>query len=80
MVNPNGRLLNGGNDGDNGQTGRKLVMDYYGPHVTIGGGALCGKHLTHIDRSAPAPRVSRPCGPSRTAPPSASSASRTRPT
>jgi len=49
-VNPNGPLLNGGSDGDNGQTGRKLVMDYYGPHVPIGGGALSGKHLTHIDR------------------------------
>lgn len=50
MVNPNGPLLNGGSDGDNGQTGRKLVMDYYGPRVPIGGGALSGKHLTHIDR------------------------------
>lgn len=50
MVNPNGPLLNGGSDGDNGQTGRKLVMDFYGPRVAIGGGALSGKHLTHIDR------------------------------
>lgn len=50
LVNPNGPLLNGGSDGDNGQTGRKLVMDYYGPRVPIGGGALSGKHLTHIDR------------------------------
>ncbi|TVQ34694.1 MAG: hypothetical protein EA370_10255, partial [Wenzhouxiangella sp.] len=32
------------------QTGRKLVMDYYGPRVPLGGGALCGKHPTHIDR------------------------------
>ena len=39
-----------GSDGDNGQTGRKLVMDFYGPRVPIGGGALSGKHLTHIDR------------------------------
>ena len=31
IINPNGPLLNGGSDGDNGQTGRKLVMDYYGP-------------------------------------------------
>ena len=37
-------------DGDNGQTGRKLAMDYYGPRIPIGGGALSGKHLTHIDR------------------------------
>ncbi len=50
LVNPNGPLLNGGSDGDNGQTGRKLVMDYYGPRVPIGGGALSGKHLSHIDR------------------------------
>ncbi len=50
LINPNGPLLNGGSDGDNGQTGRKLVMDYYGPRVPLGGGALCGKHPTHIDR------------------------------
>jgi S-adenosylmethionine synthetase len=52
LVNPNGPLLNGGSDGDNGQTGRKLVMDYYGPRVPIGGGALCGKDFAHIDRAA----------------------------
>jgi len=50
LVNPNGPLVNGGSDGDNGQTGRKLVMDFYGPRVPIGGGALSGKHLSHIDR------------------------------
>ena len=50
LVNPNGPLLNGGSDGDNGQTGRKLVMDHYGPRVPIGGGALYGKDLSHIDR------------------------------
>ncbi len=50
LINPNGPLLNGGSDGDNGQTGRKLVMDYYGPRVPMGGGALSGKDLTHIDR------------------------------
>jgi S-adenosylmethionine synthetase len=52
MVNPNGPLVEAGSDGDNGQTGRKLVMDFYGPRVPIGGGALSGKHLTHIDRIA----------------------------
>ena len=52
MVNPNGPHYRGGSDGDNGQTGRKLVMDYYGPRVPIGGGALSGKHPTHIDRLA----------------------------
>jgi S-adenosylmethionine synthetase len=51
IINPNGPLLNGGSDGDNGQTGRKLVMDYYGPRVPIGGGALYGKDLSHIDRA-----------------------------
>ncbi len=49
-VNPNGELIAGGSDGDNGQTGRKLVMDYYGPRVPIGGGALAGKDFAHIDR------------------------------
>lgn len=51
-INPNGPLLNGGSDGDNGQTGRKLVMDYYGPRIPIGGGAWYGKDLSHIDRIA----------------------------
>lgn len=50
LINPNGPLLNGGSDGDNGQTGRKLVMDFYGPRIPIGGGALYGKDLSHIDR------------------------------
>lgn len=52
LVNPNGPFVEGGSDGDNGQTGRKLVMDYYGPRIPIGGGALYGKCLTHIDRLA----------------------------
>jgi S-adenosylmethionine synthetase len=50
LVNPNGPLVNAGTETDNGQTGRKLVMDYYGPRVGQGGGALSGKHLTHVDR------------------------------
>lgn len=49
-LNPNGPLLNGGSGGDNGQTGRKLAADFYGPRVPIGGGALSGKHMSHIDR------------------------------
>lgn len=49
-LNPNGPLLEGGTDGDNGQTGRKLAMDFYGPRVGQGGGALSGKHFSHIDR------------------------------
>lgn len=52
LINPNGPLVNGGSDGDNGQTGRKLVADYYGPRVPLGGGALCGKDLAHIDRAS----------------------------
>ena len=52
LLNPNGVLVNGGSDGDNGQTGRKLAVDYYGPRVPIGGGALSGKDLSHIDRAA----------------------------
>jgi S-adenosylmethionine synthetase len=50
LINPNGPLIEAGSDGDNGQTGRKLVADYYGPRIPIGGGALSGKHWTHIDR------------------------------
>ena len=51
LVNPNGPLLGrAAADKDNGQTGRKLVMDYYGPRVPIGGGAIYGKHPTHVDR------------------------------
>ncbi len=50
LVNPNGPLVRAGSDGDNGQTGRKLVADFYGPRIPIGGGALSGKQLSHIDR------------------------------
>ncbi len=50
LINPNGPLVSGGSDGDNGQTGRKLVVDYYGPRIPMGGGALSGKHMGHIDR------------------------------
>ena len=51
LINPNGPFHNGGSNSDNGQTGRKLVMDYYGPRVPLGGGALSGKDLSHIDRA-----------------------------
>ena len=50
LVNPNGPLSDAGSRKDNGQTGRKLVMDYYGPRVPLGGGAIYGKHPTHVDR------------------------------
>ena len=50
LVNPNGPLSDAGSQKDNGQTGRKLVMDYYGPRVPLGGGAIFGKHPSHVDR------------------------------
>jgi S-adenosylmethionine synthetase len=50
LVNPNGPLSDAGSRKDNGQTGRKLVMDYYGPRIPLGGGAVYGKHPSHIDR------------------------------
>ena len=50
MVNPNGPLSDAGSRKDNGQTGRKLVMDYYGPRVPLGGGAIYGKDPMHVDR------------------------------
>jgi S-adenosylmethionine synthetase len=50
LVNPNGPMVDAGSDGDNGQTGRKLAVDFYGPRIPIGGGALSGKHMSHIDR------------------------------
>lgn len=50
-VNPNGVFLTGGPEGDNGQTGRKQVMDNYGPRIPIGGGALHGKDSRHVDRA-----------------------------
>jgi S-adenosylmethionine synthetase len=50
LVNPNGPLSDAGSRKDNGQTGRKLVMDYYGPRVPLGGGAIYGKDPMHVDR------------------------------
>jgi S-adenosylmethionine synthetase len=50
LVNPNGPLSDAGSRKDNGQTGRKLVMDYYGPRVPLGGGAIYGKDPRHVDR------------------------------
>ena len=51
-VNEAGPFTDGGPMNDNGQTGRKLVMDFYGPHVAIGGGALSGKDPWRLDRAA----------------------------
>lgn len=49
-INGAGMFISGGPNGDNGQTGKKLVMDAYGPTVPIGGGAWSGKDLNKVDR------------------------------
>ena len=50
--NPAGDWTQGGFDADAGVTGRKLVVDNYGPRVPIGGGAVSGKDSSKVDRSA----------------------------
>lgn len=51
-INPAGDWLIGGFDADTGLTGRKLVVDNYGPRVPIGGGCFSGKDPSKVDRSA----------------------------
>lgn len=51
-VNPTGRFVIGGPDGDTGLTGRKIVVDTYGGAAPHGGGAFSGKDPTKVDRSA----------------------------
>lgn len=51
-VNPTGRFVIGGPDGDTGLTGRKIVVDTYGGAAAHGGGAFSGKDPTKVDRSA----------------------------
>ncbi len=51
-VNPAGDWQQGGFDADAGLTGRKLIVDNYGPRVPIGGGAFSGKDPSKVDRSA----------------------------
>ena len=51
-VNPSGDWSVGGFDADAGLTGRKLIVDNYGPRVPIGGGAFSGKDPSKVDRSA----------------------------
>lgn len=51
-VNPSGDWSIGGFDADAGLTGRKLIVDNYGPRVPIGGGAFSGKDPSKVDRSA----------------------------
>lgn len=51
-VNPTGRFVTGGPNGDSGVTGRKIIVDTYGGYCAHGGGALSGKDATKVDRSA----------------------------
>lgn len=51
-VNPAGDWEQGGFDADTGLTGRKLIVDNYGPRIPIGGGAFSGKDASKVDRSA----------------------------
>ena len=51
-VNPTGRFVRGGPDGDAGLTGRKIIVDTYGGAAPHGGGAFSGKDPTKVDRSA----------------------------
>ncbi|HEX9489838.1 MAG TPA: methionine adenosyltransferase [Stellaceae bacterium] len=51
-VNPTGRFVIGGPDGDTGLTGRKIIVDTYGGAAPHGGGAFSGKDPTKVDRSA----------------------------
>src|ERR687885_1121745 len=52
MVNPTGRFVTGGPQGDTGLTGRKIIVDTYGGSAPHGGGAFSGKDATKVDRSA----------------------------
>lgn len=52
LINPSGRFVEGGPSADTGLTGRKLMVDTYGGIAPNGGGALCGKDPTKVDRSA----------------------------
>ncbi|MBP3691557.1 MAG: methionine adenosyltransferase domain-containing protein, partial [Schwartzia sp.] len=51
-VNPTGRFVIGGPQGDSGLTGRKIIVDTYGGSAPHGGGAFSGKDPTKVDRSA----------------------------
>ena len=52
FVNPTGRFVIGGPNGDTGLTGRKIIVDTYGGYARHGGGAFSGKDPTKVDRSA----------------------------
>ena len=52
LINPSGRFVVGGPQGDSGLTGRKIIVDTYGGYSRHGGGAFSGKDPTKVDRSA----------------------------
>jgi S-adenosylmethionine synthetase len=52
LINPTGRVVIGGPQGDAGLTGRKIIVDTYGGYAAHGGGAFSGKDPTKVDRSA----------------------------
>ncbi len=52
MINPTGRFVIGGPQGDSGLTGRKIIVDTYGGYARHGGGCFSGKDPTKVDRSA----------------------------
>lgn len=52
LINPTGRFVVGGPQGDSGLTGRKIIVDTYGGYAKHGGGAFSGKDPTKVDRSA----------------------------
>ena len=52
FINPTGRFVIGGPNGDSGLTGRKIIVDTYGGYSRHGGGAFSGKDCTKVDRSA----------------------------
>jgi S-adenosylmethionine synthetase len=51
LINPSGEWDQGGFDADTGLSGRKLIVDNYGPEIPIGGGSFSGKDYTKVDRS-----------------------------
>jgi S-adenosylmethionine synthetase len=51
LINPAGEWSLGGFDADSGISGRKIVIDNYGPEIGVGGGSFSGKDLTKVDRS-----------------------------
>ncbi|MDR0672048.1 MAG: methionine adenosyltransferase domain-containing protein, partial [Oscillospiraceae bacterium] len=51
-INPTGRFVVGGPQGDSGLTGRKIIVDTYGGYARHGGGSFSGKDPTKVDRSA----------------------------